>query len=75
MFDFKGVIKNYSKNMLNTQFSRRTTYTKYFLKTKVKDNVIFYESFHGKAMNDNPLPFSNIWWNLISINTIFMFGH
>ncbi|WP_347100593.1 glycosyltransferase [Enterococcus gallinarum] len=24
------------------------------MKTKVKDNVIFYESFHGKAMNDNP---------------------
>lgn len=52
--DFKGILKNYSRNMLNAEFSRRTQFTKNFKKNKVKNNVIFYESFHGKAMNDNP---------------------
>ncbi|MFN6737658.1 CDP-glycerol glycerophosphotransferase family protein [Enterococcus gallinarum] len=52
--DFKGILKNFSKNMLNEEFSRRTQFTKNYKKNRVKNNVVFYESFHGKAMNDNP---------------------
>ncbi|MGX7162263.1 glycosyltransferase [Enterococcus massiliensis] len=54
MVDVKGVIKNISKNYTDVQFYRRINYTKYYLKSRVRDNYILYESFHGKAMNDNP---------------------
>lgn len=52
--DFKGILKNFSRNMLNEEFSRRTQFTKNYNRNKVKNNIVFYESFHGKAMNDNP---------------------
>ncbi len=54
MVDVKGVIQNIGKNFSNIQFSRRINYTKAYEKNKVKDNIVLYESFHGKAMNDNP---------------------
>lgn len=54
MVDVKGVIKNIGKNFSNVEFSRRINYTKAFEKNEVRDNIILYESFHGKAMSDNP---------------------
>ncbi|GBD80886.1 glycosyltransferase [Tetragenococcus halophilus] len=54
MRDFKKITENYKKNMKNVNFSRQVEYKKAFKKYKVKDNVILYESFHGKGMTDNP---------------------
>jgi len=52
--DFKKITENYKKNMKNVNFFRQVEYKKAFKKYKVKDNVILYESFHGKGMTDNP---------------------
>lgn len=54
MRDFKKITENYKKNMKNINFSRQVEYKKAFKKYNVKDNVILYESFHGKGMTDNP---------------------
>lgn len=54
MPDVKRVIRNYRKKMSNVNFSRQVEYEKAFKKYDVKDNVILYESFHGKGMTDNP---------------------
>ncbi|AYW48789.1 hypothetical protein C7K38_10595 [Tetragenococcus osmophilus] len=54
MPDVKKVIKNYRKKMSNVTFSRQVEYQKAFEKYNIKDNVILYESFHGKGMTDNP---------------------
>ncbi|KFN89259.1 teichoic acid biosynthesis protein [Tetragenococcus muriaticus PMC-11-5] len=54
MPDVKRVIKNYREKMNNVTFSRQVEYQKAFEKYKVNDNVILYESFHGKGMTDNP---------------------
>ena len=54
MPNVKKVIKSYRKKMGNTNFSRQVDYQKAFKKYNVKDNIILYESFHGKGMTDNP---------------------
>lgn len=54
MVDIQGVAKNYFKLKKDQQFIRRSTYIKYYEKMSVRKNVILYESFFGKTMNDNP---------------------
>lgn len=54
MVDIQGVAKNYIKLRTNQQFMQRSTYIKYFEKLKIRKNVVLYESFFGKTMNDNP---------------------
>ncbi|WP_186453358.1 glycosyltransferase, partial [Bacillus subtilis] len=38
----------------NKNFKRTVEYTRNFKKNKIDPHIIFYESYHGKAMNDNP---------------------
>ncbi|MED4515036.1 glycosyltransferase [Bacillus subtilis] len=38
----------------NKNFKRTVDYTRNFKKNKIDPHIIFYESYHGKAMNDNP---------------------
>ncbi|WP_245637448.1 CDP-glycerol glycerophosphotransferase family protein, partial [Methanobrevibacter filiformis] len=38
----------------NIHFRRSTDYTKYFKQESLEDSIIFYETFHGKSMTDNP---------------------
>ncbi|QQZ10347.1 glycosyltransferase [Heyndrickxia vini] len=40
--------------VLNSNFRQRVKYTKFFKKSKIKNNVILYESYHGKNMTGNP---------------------
>lgn len=54
MPNIKNVVKNYRKKMSNTNFSRQVEYKKALKKYNVKNNIILYESFHGKGMTDNP---------------------
>jgi len=35
-------------------FRRIVRYTRYYKKKNIMDNVVFYESYHGKSMTDNP---------------------
>ncbi|MCF1619444.1 CDP-glycerol glycerophosphotransferase family protein [Tetragenococcus koreensis] len=54
MPDVKKIIRSYRKKMGNINFSRQVEYQKAFKKYDVKNNIILYESFHGKGMTDNP---------------------
>ncbi|MBB3130939.1 CDP-glycerol glycerophosphotransferase [Paenibacillus rhizosphaerae] len=45
----------------DSNFRRRLLYSYYFERVKIRNNVVFYESYHGKSMNDNPYAiFSNL---------------
>lgn len=50
----KVVAKQQLYYLTRDDFRRRVRYTRYFKKTKIKNNMILYESFHGAAINDNP---------------------
>ncbi len=53
--DINGVIRTYVKNTGNKGFVRRMNYQKAYESVKTKGNVVFYESFFGKNITDNPL--------------------
>ncbi|WP_281510524.1 glycosyltransferase, partial [Bacillus licheniformis] len=38
----------------NKKFKRTVKFARNFKKNRIDQNIIFYESYHGKAMNDNP---------------------
>lgn len=63
MIDLQGVYKTYKKNMKNKNFVRTTNYTRAFEKKKVQDNIILYESFHGKGMTDSPFAMFKYLYN------------
>ena len=42
------------RQLLNRDFRKRTTYTKYIHNKRINDQMIFYESYHGQSMTGNP---------------------
>lgn len=48
----KVTYNNKKKN--NLQLKRIDSFTNYFLHNSIDNNVILYETFHGKSMTDNP---------------------
>lgn len=63
MVDIRGVFKTYKKNMNNKNFVKTINYTRAFEKEKVQENVILYESFHGKGMTDSPFAIFKYLYN------------
>jgi CDP-glycerol glycerophosphotransferase len=50
----KLVVRLFTKMLQDSQFKRSMKYARFFNKLKIQNNVILYETFHGKAMTDSP---------------------